>query len=224
MLRICSLLVLGVLGFAGPVGAQVFDGPLVVIDGDTFDVGHTRVRLYGVDAPEIGQSCTNPSGVAWDCGTWVSEQVRARFEGQNVRCEEVVQDLYGRSVARCSVRGKDLGRALVQEGLALAYRKYSMVYDLDEKGAVVTGRGLHGHVMARPEDYRRAVRADRVAQNPAPDPACVIKGNINSKGRRIYHMPGQDHYDRTSIRPSNGERWFCTEAGARTAGWRRAKR
>ncbi len=224
MLRICSLFVLSVLGVAAPAGAQVFSGTVVVVDGDTFDVGDTRVRLYGVDMPEIGQTCTNAGWAAWDCGTWVTEQVRARFEGRQVRCEEVVQDIYGRSVARCSSSGEDIGRALVQDGLGLAYRKYSMAYDLDEKSAAVAGRGLHAHLMARPEDHRRVVRAERVAQNPAPDPACVIKGNISSKGWRIYHMPGQGHYDRTSIRTSNGERWFCSEAAARAAGWRRAKR
>ena len=217
-------MVLGSLGFVGPLGEQVFSGAIEVIDGDTFDVGHTRLRLYGVDAPEIGQTCTNAGGAAWDCGTWVRDQVRARFEGQKARCEEVVQDLYGCSVARCTLRGKDMGRVLVQEGLALAHRKYSMAYDLDEKGAVVAGRGLHAHVMARPEEYRRAVRAERVAQKPAPDPACAIKGNISRKGRRIYHMPGQDHYDRTSISTERGERWFCSETNARAAGWRRAKR
>lgn len=224
MLRICSLLVLSVFGYAPSAVAQVFSGTVVVVDGDTFDVGHTRVRLYGVDAPELGQTCTNAGEAAWDCGTWVSDQVRARFEGQKLRCEEVVQDLYGRSVARCTLHGKDMGRVLVQEGLALAYRKYSMAYDLDEKGAVVAGRGLHAHLMAAPEDYRRAMRAERVAQGPAPDPACAIKGNISGKGRRIYHMPGQKDYTRTSIRTSRGERWFCSEAAARAAGWRRAKR
>jgi len=52
----------------------------------------------------------------------------------------------------------------------------------------------------------------------------VIKGNIRPKCVRIYHMPGQEHYARTVIRTGQGERWFCSEAEARAAGWRRAKR
>jgi hypothetical protein len=99
-----------------------------------------------------------------------------------------------------------------------------MAYDLDEKSAVVAGRGLHGHLMARPEDHRRAVREGRAQDNAAPHADCPIKGNVNSKGRRIYHMPGQADYARTVIRPATGERWFCDEATARAAGWRRAKR
>ncbi len=51
---------------------------------------------------------------------------------------------------------------------------------------------------------------------------CAIKGNINAKGKRIYHLPGGKWYDRTRIDPAKGERWFCSEAEARAAGWRKA--
>lgn len=55
--------------------------------------------------------------------------------------------------------------------------------------------------------------------------SCRIKGNISiNTGERIYHVPGQEHYAETRISPEYGERWFCTEADARAAGWRRAKR
>jgi hypothetical protein len=48
---------------------------------------------------------------------------------------------------------------------------------------------------------------------------CRIKGNISQNGR-IYHVPGSASYDQTQIDTSKGERWFCTEAEARAAGWR----
>ena len=204
--------------------AQGFAGPVRVIDGDTLDVGGTRVRLHGIDAPELGQICTNPDGATWDCGTWVADQLRARIATREARCQKIETDRYGRTVATCTVAGQDVGRMLVTDGLALAYRKYSMAYDLDEKSAVVAGRGLHGYLMVRPEDHRRAVREERAQENAAPNADCPIKGNVNSKGRRIYHMPGQADYARTVIRPETGEHWFCDEAAARAAGWRRAKR
>lgn len=207
-----------------PLAAEVFSGPVRVIDGDTLDVGARRVRLYGIDAPELGQICTNPDGARWDCGSWVAREVRARLAGRPVRCAAVEQDHYGRSVARCALAGRDIGRMLVQEGLALAYRKYAMDYDLDEKGAAVAGRGLHGTLMAQPEDYRRALRESTGSVPERRVTDCAIKGNINARGTRIYHMPGQEHYDRTVIRPEQGERWFCSEVEARAAGWRRARR
>jgi hypothetical protein len=55
-------------------------------------------------------------------------------------------------------------------------------------------------------------------------PSCRIKGNISiDTGERIYHVPGQTYYNDTRINHSYGERWFCTEAEARAAGWRRSR-
>ena len=52
---------------------------------------------------------------------------------------------------------------------------------------------------------------------------CRIKGNVSiGSGERIYHVPGQRYYEETNIRPEYGERWFCTEADARAAGWRKS--
>jgi hypothetical protein len=51
---------------------------------------------------------------------------------------------------------------------------------------------------------------------------CPIKGNISANGERIYHMPWDHSYAATRIDTRKGERWFCTEAKARAAGWRPA--
>ena len=54
--------------------------------------------------------------------------------------------------------------------------------------------------------------------------SCRIKGNISyNTGERIYHVPGQEDYYRTRISYLDGERWFCTEAEAQIAGWRKAR-
>ncbi|MEI4233600.1 thermonuclease family protein [Roseovarius sp. D22-M7] len=203
------------------VSAQQFGGTARVVDGDTLDVGGIRVRLHGLDAPELGQICTAPDGTGWDCGAWVAGKVRARISGHRVTCDTVDRDRYGRTVARCGIAGQDLARQLVRDGLALAYRKYSMAYAPEEAAARRAGHGLHAHRMTRPEDHRRAQVSSRTGPANA---GCAIKGNIGRTGTRIYHLPGQAFYARTSIRVAAGERWFCTEAEARAAGWRRARR
>jgi hypothetical protein len=58
---------------------------------------------------------------------------------------------------------------------------------------------------------------------PASSGSCDIKGNISESGERIYHLPNNRYYDVTGIDESRGERWFCSEAEARAAGWRPAK-
>lgn len=57
-----------------------------------------------------------------------------------------------------------------------------------------------------------------------PPAGCVIKGNVNSDNAKIYHTPGQRDYERTQIRPEQGDAWFCTEAEAAAAGFRHAQR
>jgi hypothetical protein len=52
---------------------------------------------------------------------------------------------------------------------------------------------------------------------------CNIKGNVSTRGERIYHVPGQKYYDETRISASHGERWFCSEEEARAAGWRKSR-
>jgi hypothetical protein len=52
---------------------------------------------------------------------------------------------------------------------------------------------------------------------------CNIKGNVNTRGEKIYHVPGQRYYNQTRISASHGERWFCSEEEARAAGWRKSK-
>lgn len=199
--------------------AEDIVGRASVVDGDTFRVNGAAIRLHGIDAPEQKQTCTHADGTGWACGAWVSDQVRRAYAGKRLRCEALDTDRYGRVVARCFDGKTDIGQALVEQGLAFAFRRYSLDYDLDEKRAAVAGRGLHGTQMQAPAAFRQARNPDP----PAPQSACAIKGNI-SDGGRIYHVPGQLHYDRTRISTARGERWFCSEAEARSAGWRKARR
>lgn len=201
-------------------------GTIRVIDGDTVDIGGERVRLFGIDAPERGQPC-DLDGQIIDCGLWVTGAVAAVFDGAEARCRTRDIDRYGRQVATCAVAGQDMGATIVSNGWAMAYRRYSMLYDLDEKAAALARRGIWAARMATPEDHRAAAGAatnPTPATNaaPAPDPACAIKGNISRSGQ-IYHMPHNRDYARTVINPAMGERWFCSEAEARAAGWRAAR-
>ena len=195
-------------------------GAVRVIDGDTIDVGSTRIRLHGIDALEKGQTCTTLTGQNWGCGDWTTRQVRDRFEGAQAQCERIEEDKYGRVVARCAVNGADIGATLVSEGLAYAYRTYSMDYDLLEKQAFVADIGIHGFSAQSPARYRLT----RGRAEQTPENGCDIKGNIARKGERIYHMPGQQFYDATWLTFRKGERWFCSEAQARASGWRKARR
>ena len=62
-----------------------------------------------------------------------------------------------------------------------------------------------------------------VSAEGAPSHDCIIKGNINREGERIYHMPGGNSYAKINM-DVPGKRWFCSEDEAKAAGWRPAKR
>ena len=213
-------LVFGLLASAGSEAANDIRGTIRVIDGDTIDVGATRVRLHGIDAVENDQTCRTEQGVAWDCGRWVRAEVHALYAGKRALCQPVTRDRYGRIVARCVVEGVDMGGHLVSEGLAIAYRRYARDYVEQERQAARADRGLHAVLFQSPAQYRQTRAVGRLP----PNAACRIKGNISGSGERIYHSPGQRDYERTGIRPENGERWFCSAAEAEAAGWRAARR
>lgn len=71
----------------------------------------------------------------------------------------------------------------------------------------------------REEPIPRIAPLPAIPKEPTQPSGCLIKGNIGKNGR-IYHVPGSPSYAQTQIDESKGERWFCTEAEARTAGWR----
>lgn len=201
------------LVFIGSVGVADVAGPVRIIDGDTLDVGDVRLRLYGIDAPEMGQPCADSFGDIRDCGAWVRTQLIARYEGRQARCDQMDIDRYGRVVAICRVTGDDIGAALVSDGLALAFRKYSTSYDAHEQAAAAGGRGIWQFDMQDPAAFRASGDVSR---------ACAIKGNIRGS-QHIYHLPGQRYYARTRINAAAGERWFCTAVEAEAAGWRVAQ-
>lgn len=193
-------------------------------DGDTLDLGYLRIRLWGVDAPELAQTCARADGAEWDCGRAAAARLKQLMRGAELRCTARDRDQYGRVVARCSARGLDLGQRLIAEGLAWAYTRYTLDYAEDEAQARAAGVGLWQGSAQPPWEYRAGSRfAASSGSAPAgPDAGCVIKGNINAAGERIFHTPASRWYARTSINEMRGQRWFCDEDEALAAGWRPA--
>ena len=187
-----------------------------VVDGDTIVIGETTYRLHGIDAPEYGQRCVTPQSGTWACGKEAVAALEAMVLGNNVACDDRGTDDYGRTIAVCRVEGRDINAAMVESGMAWAFRRYSSDYVAIEADAEAHTRGVWVAPTQTPWDYR----AERwvVAAQEAPE-GCPIKGNISRNGR-IYHAPWSPWYSRTKLSPEKGERWFCDEAEAIAAGWR----
>jgi endonuclease YncB( thermonuclease family) len=213
---------------------ETLSGRVTVTDGDSFQIAKTRIRLNAVDAPEGRQTCIR-GGAIWQCGEDAAAKLRALVAGRTVSCTRKDEDSYGRMVAVCSNGTADLGAAMVAAGLALAYRQYGDDYVDEEDAARAARRGLWAGEFTPPWELRRreagAAQGPRDRQENPPAArsrstatppnrtGCLIKGNISGNGK-IYHLPGSSHYDETRVDASKGERWFCTEREARSAGWR----
>ena len=78
MLRVCLGFVLAIMPVTLMADPQ---GRIGVVDADTWDVGGVRVRIYGIDALEIDQTCLAADGTPWACGRWATEQARMAYAG-----------------------------------------------------------------------------------------------------------------------------------------------
>lgn len=139
---------------AAAFAASGGDAGVRVIDGDTLEVGAETIRLWGIDAPEGGQSCER-AGVSYDCGAEARAALSRLVLGRTVRCEARYKDRYGRTVARCFTGSVDVGSELVRQGWALDYERYSKGhYRQDQAEAEAEGHGLWSGTFEPPWEWR----------------------------------------------------------------------
>lgn len=145
---------------AGPAGAgKTISGRASVIDGDGLEIGGEKIRLFGIDAPEIDQYCRRSDGTRWRCGHYASVELDRLVAGREVECAVRDVDRYGRPVAVCKVAGADLAEAQTRAGWALAYRKFTRDYVDEEDAARAARRGVWQGEFDAPWSYRQRMRA-----------------------------------------------------------------
>lgn len=139
--------------------ADGFVGQASVIDGDTLEIHGVRIRLWGIDAPESSQLCRGDDSLQYRCGAQAANELDAFIARRPVNCAPVSLDQYGRTVATCSVAGRDVGDWLVRNGLALDWRQYSKGrYHEAQREAERTGQGLWKGSYVEPWLFRACIR------------------------------------------------------------------
>lgn len=193
-----------------------------VVDGDTIKVrtaaGTRTVRVIGIDTPELkGAQCYAQQAAS---------RMQSLVQGKQVRlAADPTQgdtDRYGRLLRHVQLPdGRSVAELLIAGGFGREYT-YAKPY---------AGQAAYRAAQATAQAARLGIWASGCTgpggavppPRPQPSGSCLIKGNISSSGEKIYHLPGQRHYDVTKINTAKGERWFCTEAEAVRAGWRPAR-
>jgi endonuclease YncB( thermonuclease family) len=150
---VIAIIVLGLLALV----AALLDPPPPPVsgtarasDGDSFRLGDDRVRLLGLDAPELSQLCAAPDGGQWSCGRVARDRMAALLATGPVACRPEDKDRYNRLLARCTVAGNDLGALMVAEGLAVSSGDYWQ----QEQAARAGKRGIWAGGFDRPADWR----------------------------------------------------------------------
>ncbi len=128
---------------------DVLTGPARVVDGDSLWVSDTEIRLYGIDAVELNQSCMR-SGRVWNCGGDAAQALRLAIASRPVTCRPKERDRYGRTIARCQAGGLDLAAAMIKGGFAVSFG----AYEADEREARDARRGIWSSQFEPPGAWR----------------------------------------------------------------------
>ena len=130
-------------------------GPARVVDGDSIEIAGARVRLEGIDAPELNQSCKDSRGQPWSCGRTAAQELRSHIGGRELRCEPSGRDRFDRMLAICVLPDhSDVNAWLVRQGWALASGR-SADYRTEQHEAQAAKRGIWAGTFVPPWEWRQ---------------------------------------------------------------------
>jgi len=130
-------------------------GAALILDGDTVKINQSRIRLHGIDAPEIAQSCWN-NNTQYRCGQEAKSYLKRLIDNQTIICKTINKDRYGRDVAKCfNDKGADINAAMVASGHAIAYLYYSQDYLAQQVDAKSQKRGIWAGRFTEPYLFRK---------------------------------------------------------------------
>ena len=213
------VLALAAITVAVPAASTEIAGLARVIDGDTLAINTHRIRIHGIDAPETGQSCLDTRGRNYRCGELSTRTLRHTIANRPIRCVVQTRDRYGRSIARCTIAGIDIGAEQVRFGAALAYRRYSRDYVPQETAARAAGAGLWSGSFTPPWIWRRQNRGTLRHPEPNRDhgglrwrpPAISL-----SPAKRHLHEPARRTRSRNFKTAEGAVAWLNRDVAAKT--------
>ena len=159
-----SLLILLILPTFSTGDEKTILGKAKVIDGDTIKINKKKIRLFGIDAPEKKQICKKiyinffifNFQKDYKCGEKSALALFKKLKDKKVECIiKKKKDIYKRNIGTCYIKNQDINKWLVKNGYAVAYKKYSKKYVLDEKYAKENKLGIWAGNFIEPEKWRR---------------------------------------------------------------------
>jgi len=128
---------------------------VIITDGDTIKFNKTKIRLHGIDTPEIKQLCKNKNNKDYKCGVKAKLALINFISNHQVKCSIHGTDRYKRLIGTCFIKDININKWLVEKGWALAYRKYSKDYVEEELFAKNNKLGLWQGDFLEPWKWRK---------------------------------------------------------------------
>ena len=130
-------------------------GPARILDGDTLHIQGRNIVLFGIDAPELSQTCTNKRGQSYNCGREAALWLKDWLGNHEIQCRIMKEDKRGNLMGVCMAGDYDIAAALVNAGLAFADTNVSDIYVPYQEQARANARGLWNGNFYMPWDWRR---------------------------------------------------------------------
>jgi endonuclease YncB( thermonuclease family) len=125
-----------------------------IIDGDTIHISSNKIRLEGIDAPEMKQKCKK-SQKEYFCGIVSQIKLKEKINNNQVKCISSSKDKYQRYIAICFIKDINLNKWMVRNGYAISYKRYSKKYVPDEDFAKRNKLGVWSGFFMEPEKWRK---------------------------------------------------------------------
>lgn len=144
-------------------------GLVRAMTGDVLIVGGTPVRLFGIDALELDQTCSNILVDDYPCGRYAVGRVNMMLLSEEVHCALIGDDIDYEigdhvRIGRCYLRELDLAEWVVRSGYAMALRSESDEYVAAEDAARVAEMGLWGGPYVAPWEWREGARPEKIVR------------------------------------------------------------
>jgi endonuclease YncB( thermonuclease family) len=133
-----------------PAADVTVRGPFYAIDGDTLAAGDERLRLVGLDAPELDQRCGDGQGAGWACGREARHFLAGLVRDANIECRASGRDRYHRLLVTCRAGATSINASLVRKGLAVA----SGDYQQEQSAARSARQGIWSGDFEMPREWR----------------------------------------------------------------------
>ena len=161
-----SLILILIFFFTQTLNSKEIYGKPKIIDGDTVHINNKRIRLEGIDSPEIKQQCKKPFlkissligfqfSKRYSCGVISKKKLINKIDNSKIRCISSSKDRYQRYLATCYKEKINLNKWMVRNGFAVAYKRYSKDYVRDEEFAKENKLGLWEGSFTMPEKWRK---------------------------------------------------------------------